>query len=92
MSESPRNTSSLERNRYLGRFLTAPKIPVRHQTLCFDPGLRVSTDPPVRHRGPDISITAHGGIINAILAAAGRPSYSLPTGGTTAFSDNDVTG
>ncbi|KAH9936664.1 phosphoglycerate mutase-like protein [Fomitopsis serialis] len=28
-----------------------------------------------------ISITAHGGIINGILAAVGRPSYSLPTGG-----------
>ncbi|KZT64923.1 phosphoglycerate mutase-like protein [Daedalea quercina L-15889] len=28
-----------------------------------------------------ISITAHGGIINGILAATGRPSYSLPTGG-----------
>ncbi|KAI0726443.1 phosphoglycerate mutase-like protein [Fomitopsis betulina] len=28
-----------------------------------------------------ISITAHGGIINGLLAAAGRLPYSLPTGG-----------
>ncbi|EPS94748.1 hypothetical protein FOMPIDRAFT_1169401 [Fomitopsis schrenkii] len=28
-----------------------------------------------------ISITAHGGIINGLLAAAGRQPYSLPTGG-----------
>jgi len=28
-----------------------------------------------------ISVTAHGGIINGLLAAMGRPPYSLPTGG-----------
>jgi len=28
-----------------------------------------------------VSITAHGGIINGILAAMGHPPYSLPTGG-----------
>ncbi|KAI0953659.1 hypothetical protein AcW1_007823 [Taiwanofungus camphoratus] len=29
----------------------------------------------------DISVTAHGGIINGFLAAMGRTPYSLPTGG-----------
>jgi len=29
-----------------------------------------------------ISITAHCGIINAILMAVGRQKYGLPTGGT----------
>lgn len=29
----------------------------------------------------DISITAHGGIINAFLEVIGRERYSLPTGG-----------
>lgn len=34
----------------------------------------------------DISITAHGGIINGILLAVGRSSaYSLPTGGNDIF-------
>lgn len=28
-----------------------------------------------------VSITAHGGIINAFLAVVGRPTYPLPTGG-----------
>jgi len=28
-----------------------------------------------------VSVTAHGGIINAFLAVLGRPSYGLPTGG-----------
>ena len=34
----------------------------------------------------DISVTAHGGILDAFLANAGRPRYYLPTGGVfTAF-------
>lgn len=47
-------------------------------------GLRLPADTLVHCRTPDISITAHGGIINGILAAAGRPPYALPTGGKTA--------
>lgn len=35
----------------------------------------------VEHRSSVVSITAHGGIINAFLAAVGRPPYILPTGG-----------
>ncbi|KAH8077491.1 phosphoglycerate mutase-like protein [Cristinia sonorae] len=31
--------------------------------------------------GAIVSITAHGGFINGFLAAIGRPSYALPTGG-----------
>ncbi len=33
----------------------------------------------------DISITAHGGIINGLLACIGRDTYSLPTGGQRPF-------
>ena len=29
----------------------------------------------------DVSIVAHGGFINGLLAAIGRPAYPLPTGG-----------
>ena len=45
-----------------------------------------------------ISVTAHGGIINALLIVLGRTSYALPTGGNLlAFAEalnlmNDVLG
>ena len=37
------------------------------------------------HRSPDVSITAHGGFISALLRVVGRGTYNLPTGGVCIF-------
>ena len=37
--------------------------------------------PKSTHSLPDISVTAHSGIIGGLLTVVGRGSYSLPTGG-----------
>jgi hypothetical protein len=53
------------------------------ETCMFSPFLRCEADTAVM--GIDISVTAHGGIINALLSAMRRKPYALPTGGELCF-------
>lgn len=51
-----------------------------HVKLCF-PGVSRHDIELLHNAAADVSITAHGGIINAVLRVIGRGNFGMTTGG-----------